>query len=64
MTNLTEYSEMLEKADWWYMMSDDYRVYSSGRLQCMDLYEISNESEEHKDLWKESCPHGDNWKGC
>tara|TARA_B100000925_G_scaffold290670_1_gene276436 strand:- start:652 stop:834 length:183 start_codon:yes stop_codon:yes gene_type:complete len=42
---------MLKSFDWYYVYSDDHRVWKSGSDKEDQLRKISRESIEHKKLW-------------
>ena len=39
---LQEYYDILNEADWFYMMSDDHSVYKRGRDRIYELHEMSD----------------------
>jgi hypothetical protein len=39
---LKEYYELLDTADWFYMMSDDHSVYKKGRDEIYRLHEMTD----------------------
>ena len=50
MTTLPEYWDMLKAHDWYYQMSDDFRVWHRGDRNYSRLKTIAEESPEHHDL--------------
>lgn len=51
MTTLQEFYDKLERADWFYEMSDDHSVWHRGSAEFGGLEAISKESPEHKALY-------------
>lgn len=45
------------KHDWWYMMSDDPRVYNKGKSAAAKL-EAERDSKGYQDIYNEVCPYG------
>jgi len=48
--SLGEFWDRLKAHDWWYMMSDDNRVYRRGRAAEMELERLAAMSERHRML--------------
>ena len=48
--NLSDFWDMLDRHDWWYMMSDDPNVYKRGQQATIRLRQIGGQSPEHKKL--------------
>lgn len=48
---LKDYESMLKQHDWYYMMSEDSSVYKSGCHNQSKLRELSETSNEHKELF-------------
>jgi len=55
--SLQEFFDELEKHDWYYEYSDDQRVWDKGNTNSKRLSGISEESEEHKKLYKDYTNH-------
>lgn len=53
--SLSEFWEMLDKADWNYMMSDDAKVNRRGHLAMLELSQISRRNKQLSSLMKGFC---------
>lgn len=52
MTSLSEYYDLLERADWSYSMSDDHSVWKRGQAEFARLQSIAKEGgKEYLDLY-------------
>lgn len=45
-TTTEEYQKLLDAHDWWYMMSDDHRVYTKGENERKRLLALTLANEE------------------
>lgn len=52
-TRLSDYYDMLDRADWAYNYSDDNRVYRQGFAAMGRLQIISQQSDEHRKLYED-----------
>ena len=50
---IDEYKERLKKHDWYYLMSDDPRVYDTGLAEEIELKKLSFESISHKEAFED-----------
>ncbi len=57
MITLREFYELLEKHDWYYMYSDEYRVWKKGEEEASTIQQIVKQSEEHRKLLEEYSKH-------
>lgn len=52
---LNEYKQRLATHDWFYMYSDDARVYAKGRDNYEDIMRLSFTSDEHRQAYLDAC---------
>lgn len=57
-----DYEERLKKMDWWYMMSDDHRVWSGGEVSMGKLKKLKAEMDaidkkRSQKLYNKYCPY-------
>lgn len=52
MMALSEYNKQLAAHDWYYVMSDDHRVYKKGRKSAIHIEQLSRISDNHASLYK------------
>jgi hypothetical protein len=50
---IQDYKSMLDKHDWYYMMSEDANVYKKGSYSYAKVKELSYISDKHKELFKQ-----------
>lgn len=46
--NLKEYKKRLDKHDWYYMMSDDHRIYEAGSAEEKELRKLAEARKTYK----------------
>lgn len=51
--SIEEYKQQLKDHDWYYVMSDDDRIFNSGNDEYVELYRIAKENPEFMDAYKE-----------
>jgi len=51
--SLGQYYDLLEKHDWYYMMSDDSRAYRAGRASIHKIQSIAQENPDFMRLYNE-----------
>lgn len=62
--SLQDFYDRLDKADWYYQMSDDGSVWRSGERAFGELQDIAKESPEHQALYDSFSKHyytGPSW---
>lgn len=50
---IQEYKLMLERHDWYYMMSEDAGIYKAGAYSYSNIQGLSSTSKEHKELFNQ-----------
>ena len=55
--SLAEYYDALDRHDWYFLMSDDSKVWVKGELERRELVDISHISKQHTNLFNAFYKH-------
>jgi len=56
--DIETYTQKLKRMDWYYAMSDDFSVYSSGRNRMDELKSARKELDPDCEIWNQYAPSG------